>query len=147
MSEIQELVKKLAQARQMVEMADDSTRWTKKEIAESELGVKLAEEEEILRLAKLDELAARAELEQFVRSAFDGTDKHPHQAITIKERKVYEYSAITAREWAMQNMPAVMDLNARKFERVIAEVGAPEFVGTRIEHQVTVSTDLSGYLE
>jgi len=67
MSKLHKAIRKLAQARQMTEMAEDTVSWTKKEIAESELGIKLAEQQEIVRLAKQDEAAALAELDTLVK--------------------------------------------------------------------------------
>lgn len=145
MSEIQEMVRKLAQARQMTEIAEDSARWTEKEISETELGRKLAEEKEIVRLAKQDETAARAALDQAVLESFDG-NKHPHPAVTVKEMTKLDYDQKQAREWADTNLRSALVLDAKRFERAILATEAPEFVTIRTEKSVAVSSDLSLYL-
>lgn len=145
MSEIQELVRKLAQARQMTEIAEDSARWTEKEISETDLGRKLAEEKEIVRLAKQDETAARAALDQAVLDAFNG-NKHPHPAITVKEVTKLVYCFKTAREWADTNLRSALVLDVKRFEKAILATEAPEFVTIHKEQQVTVASDLSPYV-
>jgi hypothetical protein len=145
MGDYNEMVRKLAQARQMVEIAETETDWTKKMIAESELGVKLAEEQEILRLAKADEAAARAELSQAVLDAYDG-DKRPHPAITVKDYTRYSYDPKQARTWAMEHMHTCVVLDTRKFEQGIAATDIPDFVTVETEHRVTVASDLSPYV-
>lgn len=146
MSDLKKLVRDLAQARQMTEIAEDSVRWTKKEISETALGIKLAEEEEIVRLAKADEAAARAALDKAVLAQFDG-GKRPHPAITGKDFVRYQYDQNEAREWAELHMRAALVLDARKFEAGIKALGAPVFVETVVEQRVTVSSDLSRFVE
>lgn len=146
MSEIQEFVRKLAQARQMTEMAEDSARWTEKEISETDLGRKLAEEKESVRLAKQDEAAARAALDQAVLGSFDG-NKRPHPAITVRESTKFDYDAKIAREWADEHLRAALVLDVKKFEKAIAVTEVPDFVTVRTEKSVAVSSDLSAYVE
>jgi hypothetical protein len=144
-SDYNELVRKLAQARQMTEIAEDSARWTEKEISETELGRKLAEEKEIVRLAKQDETAARAALDQAVLESFDG-NKRPHPAITIREMTKLDYDPKRAREWADTNLRSALVLDVKRFEKAILATEAPEFVTIHKEQQVTVASDLSPYV-
>jgi hypothetical protein len=145
MNELQTAIYKLAKARQMTEMAEDEVRWTKKEISETELGVKLAEEEEIVRLSKADEAAARTALDELVLAQFDG-NKHPVPAITIKDYTVYGYDPKVAAPWALENMRGALVLDNKRFERLIAAGDVPDFVTVTVEHRVTVASDLSSYL-
>ena len=146
MSEIQELVRKLAQARQMTEIAESAMRWTQGQIAETDLGLKLAEEKDIFLRSKADEAEARSNLELAVLGQFDG-NKHPHPAITVRESTKFDYDAKIAREWADEHLRAALVLDTKKFEKAIAVTEVPDFVTVRTEKSVAVSTDLSAYVE
>lgn len=146
MSNLATLVGGLAQARADVKDWQERVKATKDLIAATELGEQLAACEQSLADAKAAESQVRDEVEKAAFYDYDGSNKHPHPAITIKDFTMYEYDPALARNWAMIEMPALLELNVKKFEQVIGKIGAPDFVTTSVDHRVTVSTDLSGYL-
>jgi hypothetical protein len=147
MSEIQELVRKLAAARQVVQDAACARESVEKQIAESELGRQLTGVMSRLSKAKDAEYSAKEDLKQAVLDQFDGANKRPHPAVTVRVSTKYDYDQKTARTWAMEHMHTCMVLDAKKFEDGIAATDIPDFVTVRPEASVAVSTDLSGYLD
>lgn len=78
---------------------------------------------------------------------FDGENKHPHPAITLKEFTVVDYPADRMKAWAIEhNHPGLLNLNASAAKKVATGPTAPEFVSVTKEIRATIKTDLSEYI-
>ena len=147
-----ELVRRLAEARDNITEYQERLADVKLAIAESELGLVQASYEESLKNAKAWEVEVRAALDQAVLEAFDG-NKRPHPAITVKEMTKHEYDPSVAFAWAgtfpweQTKLQSPIVLDQKLLEKAFAKIGAPEFVKVLTVKQVTVASDLSGYLE
>jgi len=98
--------------------------------------------------AKLKEEAAQLDRECRARALaeFASTgNRRPAQGVSIRMRKRYVYDEVTARDWLMQNAPAYLTVDARRFEKAASDLdGAP--VTIKQEPQATIARDLSEYL-
>ena len=77
-------------------------------------------------------------------------DKRPHPAIGIRLMTKCYYSEQLAVEWCKDNMPHALKLNKTMFEkhaRAVSQTIPLEFVEVATEPQVTISRDLSQYME
>lgn len=145
MSDINLMIRDLAESRRWTQLHQEQVAAIKKAIAETELGAELERLEELVRTDKQSEIDARAILDQLVLASFDG-NKHPHPAITVKELTKLDYDPKQAREWADTNLRSALVLDAKRFEKAILATEAPDFVTVRKEQQVTVASDLSPYV-
>ena len=82
-----------------------------------------------------------------LRAYANDSNKHPHPAVTVKENKKLSYKPDEAIAWALglEQMDMV-SLNKTAFEKA-AKVLDLDFVKKYTEPSVTVSTDLSSYIE
>ncbi len=109
------------------------------------------EQDHIVLLTTVEEAraaqeAAEAALRQAVLAIFtqDG-NKHPHPAtgVRVTNRLVYDPQAITT--WARENLPAVLVLDVKTFERVAPHLMVPG-VSTVEEPIATIAQDLAAWL-
>lgn len=75
-------------------------------------------------------------------------DKKPHPAVQIKLTKAVAFNEADARQWALDHIPTLVRLDTSAFEKVARTGTLPKEVA-QVEEvpQVTISTDLSAWLE
>lgn len=73
-------------------------------------------------------------------------EMHPHPALGIRNITSLIYDDREAREYCLANLPAVLTVDKKRFEKVAVELGL-DFVTLQIEPQVTIATNLSKWLE
>ncbi len=144
----------LARARAAVAEIQAEIKTVQEQIAASELGERLAELQNYLAKAKNWEAGWRDELNELALRDYDARhEKRLHPAVGIRMNTSYRYDPAKAMTWARDfpwdkanglTCPIVLD--PKLLKTAFDKVGAPGFVETVTEPQVTVSSDLSPYL-
>jgi hypothetical protein len=93
------------------------------------------------------------ELDNEIRSAAvleweESGNKKPFPGIGIRVTKKFGYDFDKALEWSKENMPALLTLDVKKFEKVLT-VSEPAGLSLNIDYVpiATIAKDLSMYLE
>lgn len=124
-------------------------RETAKGAAEARLEETLAWSDYTNAKAQAEEARATAQAAYeavcgFALDAFDGENKHPHPAVTIKEYTTLDYDEGKAMEHARQHLPNCIKLDAVAFKKAAPALSLP-FVTVGSDHKATVKRDLSEY--
>ena len=142
---LEHTVAELAYARENLGRIKDNIQQLQLEMGQTHLG------QEFASAQMQRELGAQrvGELEAMLRTdalaAFDGEDRHPHAAVTIKEFMVLKYNLEEALEHARFHLPQAVKLNKREFDK-IARVTNFSFVEKGKEHRATITRDLSEWV-
>lgn len=92
----------------------------------------------------LHEWQARPEIAALI--AFDVFgEQHPHRAVTVIGRKVFDYADADALAYCQAHLPTALTFNNKLFEKV-AEAAGLVFVAIRREPRVRIDSDLTAYL-
>jgi hypothetical protein len=138
---IEALVRVVAAARQQTAQAE-STLKTARSAWEQDHAALFTTVEE----ARTAQEAAEAALRQAVLTIFaqDG-NKHPHPATGVRVTSHLVYDAQSITEWARENLPAVLVLDVKTFERVAPHLMVPG-VSMVEEPIATIAQDLAAWL-
>jgi hypothetical protein len=102
-----------------------------------------------LQEAVQDEAEVLEDVTDLAMAEYESTDnKHPHEAITIKEFAINEIlDEEKAREWCFANFHPGLVLDDKAFVG-LAKQGKvpPELVSSYMQYKATISQDLSKYL-
>lgn len=128
---------------------------TRRQTARAETTLKAVrsawEQDHVTLLATVEEAraaqeAAEAALRQAVLAIFaQEGNKHPHPATGVRVTSRLVYDAQTITEWARENLPAVLVLDVKTFERVAPHLMVPG-VSTVEEPIATIAQDLATWL-
>jgi len=96
-----------------------------------------------------------AELESLIRQGAEAQyeavkEKQPHPAVKVRITKKLHYSDVLAIAWCQRNLSDAIKLDARTFEkhaRAVLDTAPLRFVDVYEVPQVTISRDLSEYVE
>lgn len=97
-------------------------------------------------LAELDAGIREAAIEDYKVTG----NKKPWDGVGIREVTKYDYDLPKAVEWAKQNMPAILTVDKKKFEKVLSVTSPetlPETIKVYKETTATIASDLSMYKE
>ena len=146
MSDLNELVVALAETRNQISVLKEELEGVRATI-DAEFGAALdtlmtAIGEERKNEETLLENLRRAAVVSFAETG----DKHPHEAVTVKEYTVVHYDDAEAFDYCLAHLPGALTMSNSKFEKV-AKVAGLDFVVLGTEARATIARDLSGYLE
>lgn len=139
-------LRELAHVRQQYAETLANCNQIMEQISQTELG-QLHEREE----QRADELRSkRTQVEKKIREELvriyeQSGDKSPAHGGGIRVRRLLSYDAQEACDWCRANAPALLTLDAKRFDQVAEVLGAP--VELVEEPQATISRDLSDWLE
>ena len=106
--------------------------------------------EDWLMINKISLEELTKQIHQATIDAYEATgNKKPFDGVGIREVTKYDYEEKAAVEWAKANMPAILTVDKKKFEKVISvmqESDLPEYIKVYKQPQPTISADLSMYL-
>ena len=146
---MQELIERLAQARQIEMQYDDELEALESEI---EALIKERYDSELRRVqllretAKADVADAEARVRAAALDAFAETgDKRPHPAVGIREMTRLYYYDSDAFSYCVEHLTTALKMDRRKFEKV-AKAAELEFVDILKEPQATIARDLRAYV-
>jgi hypothetical protein len=145
---LNELIHKMAAWRKQGVVATEHLNQLYKKLEENkdfQLWTKLHNE------AKDKTTTIRAEIEQIAREIYAKTsERHPHEAVTIKVLSVPFYKEEDAHTWCMDHLPKALDLNPTFFERhakAVLETAPLEFVKFVPKLSVQIKSDLAEFIE
>jgi len=142
-----DLVRQLAKERNAVAKWKARIADTKKRIDASADGKMLMAQYQRLPAAQEAEAGAGIKVRQAAMDAYGATrNKKPHPAAKIGIYQTLSYNSDTARDYAREHLPNVLNLNRRAFEKVARVLDLP-FVIIRQEPRVTIARDLTAYLD
>jgi len=151
---INDAITNLAQSRR--ELDDERSAW---DALQDEINDRFGDRVAMIDKQLRDAKSKVAEGESVVRTTalamFDGEDKHPHAAVTIKVYTVVEYNPDAAKEFAIRFMQDALQLDKRTFEKntkVLMDMDLGEVTGAlssivtiRDDPRATIARDLGGY--
>ena len=151
---IQSAVESLAQSRRT--LADEKSVW---DTLQDEIRERFGSRLDLLGSQLKDAKERVSKDEKVVRtlalSLFDGEDKHPHPAVTIKVFTAVDYEQSTAIALARDILPSVLRIDKRAFEKAVKELAALDIEGVsdkvnavvtiRDDPRATIARDLGGY--
>jgi hypothetical protein len=144
MDTINELVGKLAYARQVEAVEAEAVKEIEAEI-EAAYGKMLALRKKYLATAKADVADAEAAPRAAAVEAYANTgEKKVHPAVMVKEFVAMDYDPEQAKQYAFEHLPSALKLDAKKFEKV-ALVIPLDFVTIYTEPRATIASDLSAW--
>lgn len=139
-------VAQLAESRALLQQLREQLAESRKEweVQNADL---IDQEGRVAAIAKSTEAAVRGLVEDQFRVT---GDKHPAPGVEVKERTVVIYAARQAREWALQNAPHLLTLDAKGLEawaKAATEAARPAWVEVKKEPVASIATDLvkAGY--
>jgi len=145
---MEDKIKELALTRKDLEYAKRVLAETESRLMDTEIGL------QVLRLKTV--VKALTEEKKTIRDGLDSEalqiyvnegDKHPHPAVTVKENNKLLYDPADAIQWALKlEQMDMISLNKSVFEKAARSL-VLDFVEKRKEPSVTVSSDLSAYVE
>lgn len=154
MSEFNEAVKALHEARETVAAHQEVVAAKQEEIATSPVGLKLACCQRWLADAKEEEAQARATLEKLVQARYvltgeKGTARKSPAWIIVRP-KVNIVDETRAMDWCQKNAPIALETKLKRgvFDPMVKNKDVPETIANIEEvPSVNVASDLSSYVE
>ena len=145
---MEDKIKELALTRKDLEYAKRVLAETESRLMDTEIGLQVLQLKTVVKALAEEEKAIRDGLDSEALQIYvNEGDKHPHPAVTIKENNKLEYEPDKAIAWALETKQmGMISLNKTVFEKA-AKALEFEFVKKYKEPSVTVSTDLSAYIE
>ena len=145
---MEDIVRDYAVIRKLVQVAKDDLAVMESELKKTELWELIAYKKELIAELVESERVTRDSLDSIALQVFANEgDKHPHPAVTVKENNKLLYDPADAIQWALKlEQMDMISLNKSAFEKAAKALDL-EFVEKRKEPSVTVSTDLSAYIE
>jgi hypothetical protein len=146
--EIKSMMKNYATIRIAVASAEEELKKMVDHLKQSD-DYKTIEDWLIINKQSLEELDKDIREEAINQFEMTGS-KHPWQSVGIREVTKYDYDLPKAVEWAKQNMPAILTVDKKKFEKVLSVTSPetlPETIKVYKEAIATIASDLSMYKE
>jgi len=145
---MEDIVRDYAVIRKLVQVAKDDLAVMESELKKTELWELIAYKKELIAELVESERVTRDSLDSIALQVFaNESDKHPHPAVTIKENNKLLYDPADAIQWALKlEQMEMIGLNKSVFEKAAKALDL-DFVEKRKEPSVTVSSDLSAYIE
>ena len=143
------LVRDLAYARRLKEQIKSAMKYELDKLTNSP---EYRELEASLQKAVQTEKECEGKVKDAAFATFEASgqaDKHPHEAVTIKEFTRCEITDHSlALKWCITNFTPALSLDEKMFVDLAKKGGAPEeLVKLSAEFKATISQDLSGYLD
>jgi len=145
---MEDKIKELALTRKDLEYAKRVLAETESRLMDTEIGLQALQLKTVVKALTEEEKAIRDGLDSEALQIYANEgDKHPHPAVTIRENNKLLYDPADAIQWALKlEQMEMINLNKSVFEKA-AKALELDFVEKRKEPSVTVSTDLSAYVE
>jgi hypothetical protein len=145
--ELNQAVKQLAQTRYTLHNEKLAFELIEDAIAATQLGKNRDEKGLEIKSLMEEEVRVYTAVCLLAQEAFEKYgNKHPHDAVVVKEYETLHYDLQVAREWVLAKMPELLDLNQKKFEKVAAAAEL-SFVAKHPYAKATVAKDLDKWLE
>ena len=145
---MEDKIKELALTRKDLEYAKRVLTETESRLMDTEIGLQVLQLKTVVKALIEEEKAIRDGLDSEALQIYvNEGDKHPHPAVTVKENNKLLYNPADAIQWALKlEQMDMISLNKSVFEKAAKSL-VLDFVEKRKEPSVTVSTDLSAYVE
>jgi len=145
---MEDKIKELALTRKDLEYAKRVLAETESRLMDTEIGLQVLQLKTVVKALTEEEKTIRDGLDSEALQIYvNEGDKHPHPAVTIKENNKLLYDPADAIQWALKlEQMDMISLNKSVFEKAAKSL-VLDFVEKRKEPSVTVSTDLSAYVE
>lgn len=140
-----ELIRKLAQARAESAQAREKTNALMEQVKQSPEYIVESTKLETAN-ATIDELTAR--IKEQAESVFQSSgEKHPHEAVEIKSFDTVSFSkdGDDLRDWCLVKLPGVLRVDMKALEKA-AKAGVVEISNVKKQPKVYIKQDLSGWL-
>jgi len=145
---MEDKIKELALTRKDLEYAKRVLAETESRLMDTEIGLQVLQLKTVVKALTEEEKTIRDGLDSEALQIYvNEGDKHPHPAVTVKENNKLLYDPADAIQWALKlEQMDMISLNKSVFEKAAKSL-VLDFVEKRKEPSVTVSTDLSAYVE